>query len=437
MTEKYNILNILPYELWESITDFLPLIIVINLTTVCKRLYDIIHSINFINRNKLLTNKKYIPFISNSNNQVIHGLATLKWLQIPIRFIITEFHINVFNLGNIFTNYLDGMPNIKDVYYKSNSSIPSEINIYDNINEIPKSIESINYSANLCHNISEPPPYIFKETVKHLKLNLNSVDLSLFQIPYGNLLSLQLNNINFNSLVMSDELKGALSNIKKLCIINGLTPYDMSFLKNNEVVKLANVHMNQGCIDNFKDCREVILDFNSIFYEDVGNMEAFRRLDLSVLNSVKKVKIFTSYYNRKDMDLYLLRNVQYLDLYSCKSVGFSHPTFMNCKVLALRNTNIQDEELQYLKYVERLSISDCNQITDLGGLKDGATKILDISYNKKIKQIDFLIQLDVLMMCECSGQIELRNHMTKMRKRGVKIIKESDDYHRYNKLFKF
>jgi len=355
-----SIFDYLPRELWISITDYINIKDIINLTLVCRELYAIIHHINFITR----TRNKYIPFKSDLNGKFFQDIKIIKenWLNIPICFYLNGYNINYIGLENIFKNYISDVPSIIKIaidclsVYKG-TYVGDILNVYDSINSIPDTVKCIDFHNNRNPIINEEPPYVFKKDIRELRLNLNDgMDLSLFQINYVNLEVLQLDNINLNSTSMSKELEDALSNIKDLTIKYCISPVDLS---------------------KFKD-------------------------------------------------------VQRLMLYSCLSVGFGEETFMNCRVLVLNFTNISNEELINFKFVERLSLTDCNDIDSLEGLCSSNCKVLDISHNKKIKQIDFLTQLDILMMHECSKQIKMRNHMYKLDK--VKIITEANEYREYNEV---
>lgn len=432
LNKMANILDYLPLELWKPITDYIKIKEIINLTLVCRELYAIIHDINFITR----TGNKYIPFKSDLNGKFFQDIKIIKekWLNIPICFYLNGYNINYIGLENIFKNYISDVPSIVKIaidcltIYKG-TYVGDILNVYDSINTLPDTIKSIDFHNNGNPIINEEPPYIFKKDIRELKLNLNDgINLSMFQINYVNLKVLQLDNINFYSITMSKELEDALSNVKDLTIKNCISRYDLSFLKGTGKLKLYNIWISQDAINSFKSykCLDIQFDDRSIASEELIT------LDLNVLNTIQNLTINTGYYTNKIIDLSKFKDVQRLMLYSCFSVGFGEETFMNCRVLVLNFTNISNEELIHFKFVERLSLTDCDDIDSLEGLRSSNCKVLDISHNKKIKQIDFLTQLDILMMHECSKQIKMRNHMCKLDK--VKIITETNEYREYNEV---
>ena len=77
-----------------------------------------------------------------------------------------------------------------------------------------------------------------------------------------------------------------------------------------------------------------------------------------------------------------------------------------------------------------------SSIDDLSGLRGGSIKCLDISYNTKIREIDFLTNLDVLVIVCCDYLLKTYNHMHKLD--HVKIY---DNYlyqwEDYSKFFSF
>jgi hypothetical protein len=424
-----SIFDYLPRELWISITDYINIKGIINLTLVCRELYAIIHHINFVTR----TRNKYIPYKSDLNGMFFQDIKIIKekWLNIPICFYLNGYNINYIGLENIFKNYISDVPSIVKIaidclsVYKG-TYVGDILNVYDSINSIPDTVKCIDFHNNRNPIINEEPPYVFKKGIRELKLNLNDgMDLSLFQINYVNLEVLQLDNINFYSITMSKELEDALSNVKDLTIKNCISRYDLSFLKGTGKLKLYNIWISQDAINSFKSykCLDIQFDDRSITPEELIT------LDLNILNTIQNLTIKNCI---SPVDLSKFKDVQRLMLYSCLSVGFGEETFMNCRVLVLNFTNISNEELINFKFVERLSLTDCNDIDSLEGLCSSNCKVLDISHNKKIKQIDFLTQLDILMMHECSKQIKMRNHMYKLDK--VKIITEANEYREYNEV---
>ena len=440
--EILTILEILPDELWVNITEYLDYICIINLSGICKKLYKIIHSINYCNQKLPGLNNKYLIFNNNFDNTFLKNLYLIKtfWTNIPIYMILTEYHINILNLRNIFKNYINNILNITKINI---SLINTRLNylyidLYNCINDIPKSIKSINYYYNNTqpllpiHNVQS---FNFQDNISELTLDLkNILDLNLFKINYKKLLRLELNNVLFNDDIMTNELKTNLSNIKELVIYNNITDYDISFLKNNEKISLYNTYFNQETINNFKNCKQVFIDFSSIIYET--KQAELQSLNIKPLQNVNKLTIMIIKYS-KFIDFTLLNNVQYLNLDSNLNIGFSIPYYMNCTTLILNNTYIQNADLQYFKYVERLSISNCYYIDNLDGLKISSIKILNISFNQRIKYIDFLTYLDVLMICSCSQELEMRNHLHKFKISNTTLIKNYDDYLNYITLFNF
>lgn len=441
-----NILD-LPEELWINITEYLDFNTIIKLSNVSRKLYNIIHSINYITHNKYnkhidLRNNKYLVFDSNNNKQFINGIKLIKnyWQNIPIHMIFREYHINVLNLSNIFVNYLHNIPNINKISITLIQQVHNNLdmyNLYNYINDIPKTIKSIYYYYN--NNIEIPinnePTYIFNNNIRELTLDLkNTLNLNIFNINYKKIQKLELNNILFNNNILTDELKHNLSNIKELLIHNNITNYDISFLKNNENITLTHTYINQEIINNISKCKSVYIDFVRFIYE--SKQEELFQLDFKPLNNVNKLVIIMDNIH-KIIDLSLLNNVKYLNLYNCNNIGFSIPYFMYCKILILTNTNINNQELKYLKNIERLSITKCKNIDNLECLKGGSMKILNISDNKKIKYIDFLTFLDILFIFNCCQQLEIRNHLYKLKMNNTKLIKTYNEYIEYIPLLSF
>jgi hypothetical protein len=407
-------LQIIPDELLENIIMFLPVNYLVVLSHVCIKLYNLVHNINYF-KNNILKNidnnkiNKIIDYIDFTPKCAL-GIKQFKninlWNTIPIQFNYNIYLYQILHFENFIINYLPKCNNVISLIIEYNFTQYIIEYIKSNI---PNNIKKLTllFSNNLIESFLEfkSSNYLYVTNIKLINFNLNS------RSDFSNLSTLELNNV---SIYITEEQKIQLSNINNLSIIYNLYIDDLSFLKNNKTLRIEGCNTSQELF--------IALSKNKkLKHLTIGTYSNTSTYDLSVFKDSNLEYLKLSYFGKYILNLNGLENIKKLDLNGIR-VSNIHKQ-MNNKVLNLANCNIKQHMVPKLLNIEKLNISNNPKVKDtkLFYSKDCNIKVLNLSYNYNITNIDKLINLEELIVIGCNPYIKTMNNLSIFKKTKLYI----------------
>ncbi len=405
-------IRILPDELLKHIMGFLPIENILSVSKVCREFYVITHEITYFKTNILKQRdtdikeyRDYLKFMPKCYNGIKQFKYMNVWKNIPIKINYSMIYTGMFIcFDNLISNYITKCCNIfeltLELYFDESIFKKIEANLPHTV----KKLNLINIFGEHEHMVISMFDSRKIPNVKSLQLrSINLKENSNFE----HIETLLLSDIYITQI--SENMKFQLSNIKNLNISNSRIQFnDIDFLnKTEEFSYLSNNRdINQDkiiSISNNKKLKKCVL--NILNYIDTSYF------NLSILGNTNIEYLTINNFGKYILNLNGLERIKYLNLSGVR-ISNIHNVMFN-KVLNLSNCNIKQHMIPKLLNVEKLDLSKNIKIknTSIFSSEECNIKVLDLSYNEHIKDIDNLYNLDELSVIGCNDFIDCINNL--------------------------
>jgi len=400
-------IQVVPDELWENIIGFLPIDSLFILSKVCKKLYDIAHTSTYYKMKMLETvdiremEKEFIVLSPFCNCQMKQFKYVNIWGNLPIRFTIGLYHFYILGIENVILNYLHRCSSI----FNLSIEIPFNTHIVKFIEDhLPVNIKILS----LIDHHTDPDRMGIEFNASKFP-NVKNIKLSQLILHtdsnFANLITLELYYIYIE---LTEEHKIQLSNIKNLTLYYSLSAVDLTFLTQNEELTLIHISFNQELMVSLSK-NKTLKKLTIYTYADSST------IDLSVFGTSNLECLVINSFGKYILNLNGLGHIKHLDLSGVRVSNIHYPMYN--KVLNLSNCNIKQHMIPKLLNVEKLNISQNGKVRDTSifSSKECNIKVLDLSNNEHIVNIDGLSNLEELSVIDCNPYIRIINKLSKLK----------------------